>query len=66
MTISLIQQPAIGYGYLSHTKVSISHKTKLNGIYETEVWDKSHIPWDMEIYSMAISQSECDKFLEVE
>ena len=35
----------MGYEALSHTKVIISHEAKLSGIYETEVWDKSHIPW---------------------
>ena len=35
----------MGYGDLSHTEVIISHEAKLSGIYETEVWDKSHIPW---------------------
>ena len=35
----------MGYGDLSHTEVIISHEAKLNGIYETEVWDKSHILW---------------------
>ena len=35
----------MGYGDLSHTKVSISHEAKLSGICETEVWNKSHIPW---------------------
>ena len=33
----------MGYGDLSHTEVIISHEAKLSGIYETEVWDKSHI-----------------------
>ena len=28
----------------SHTEVSIPHEAKLSWIYETEVWDKSHIP----------------------
>ena len=32
----------MGYGDLSNTEVIISHEAKLNGIYETEVWDKSH------------------------
>ena len=40
----LIQQPAMGYGDLSHTKVIISHEAKLSGIYETKVWDKFNIP----------------------
>ena len=35
----------MGYGDLSHTEVIISHKAKLIRIYETEVWDKSHILW---------------------
>ena len=78
----------MAYRNLSHTVVTISHKAKLNGIYETKVWDKFYIswlvvfillkgifqlkqelkelfsaqPWDMEIYPMAISQSEWDKF----
>ena len=40
-----MQQPAMGYGDLSHTEVIISHEAKLSGICETEVWNKSHIPW---------------------
>ena len=43
--IQLIQQSAMGYGNLSDTEVIISHEAKLSGIYETEVWDKSHVPW---------------------
>ena len=35
----------IFYGDLSHTEVMISHETKLNGIYETDMRDKSHILW---------------------
>ena len=35
----------MGYEDLSHTEVIISHEAKLSGIYETEVWDKSHILW---------------------
>ena len=38
--LQLIQQPAMGYGDLSHAEVIISHEAKLSGIYETEVWDK--------------------------
>ena len=26
-----------------HTEVTISHRAKLSGIYETEVWDKFHM-----------------------
>ena len=37
----------MGYGDLSHTEVIISHEAKLSGIYETEVWDKSHILWQV-------------------
>ena len=33
------------YEDLSHAEVIISHEAKLSEIYETEVWDKSHIPW---------------------
>ena len=35
----------MGHGDLSHTEVIIFHEAKLSGIYETEVWDKSHISW---------------------
>ena len=32
----------MGYGDLSHTEVIVSQKAKLSGIYETELWGKSH------------------------
>ena len=35
----------MAYRNLSHTEVTISNKAKLNGIYETKVWDKFHISW---------------------
>ena len=44
-SLQLIQQQAMGYGDLSHTEVNISREAKLRGMYETEVWDESHIPW---------------------
>ena len=31
----------MAYQNLSHTEVTISHKAKLSGIYETKVWDNS-------------------------
>ena len=44
---NIIAYPTTSHGIwdLSHTEVIISHEAKLSGIYETEVWDKSHIPW---------------------
>ena len=41
----LIQQSAMGYGDLSHTKVIISQEVQLDGIYETQMWDNLHIRW---------------------
>ena len=35
----------MGYRDLSHTEVIIFYEAKLSGIYETEVWDESHMPW---------------------
>ena len=41
----------MGYGNLSHTEVVISHEAKLSRIYESEAWDKSHIPcWLLDKY----------------
>ena len=34
----------MGYGDLFDTEAIISQEAKSCGIYETEVWDKSHIP----------------------
>ena len=45
----------MAYQNLSHTEVTISHKAKLSGIYETKVWDKFHISWlvsRLSIYSV--------------
>ena len=35
----------MAYRNLFHTEVTISHRAKLSGIYETNVWDKFHISW---------------------
>ena len=35
----------MAYRNLSHTEVTISNKAKLDGIYETKVWDKFHSSW---------------------
>ena len=43
--IYLIQQLAMGYGDLSHTEVMISQEPKQSGIYESQVWNKSHLLW---------------------
>ena len=41
----------MGYEDLSHIEVVISHEAKLSGMYETEAWDKSHIPcWLLDKY----------------
>ena len=37
------KQPVMGHGDLCNTEVIISHEAKLSGMYETGVWDKSHI-----------------------
>ena len=64
----------MAYQHLSHTEVTISHKAKQSGIYETllskgifELKQElkelfSAQSWDMKIYPIAISQSEWDKF----
>ena len=62
------------YGDLSHTEVIISHEEKLlldkyfillKGHFQRKREVKESFwarPWDMEIYPMAISQSEYDIF----
>ena len=45
-TANIIAYPTTSHGiWRSNTEMIISHEVKLSGIYETEVWDKSHIPW---------------------